>query len=181
MMNVVLRAASFAARKHRFQRRKDEDASPYINHPIEVARVIDEIGNVDDPEILAAALLHDTIEDTDTEPAELEAEFGPRVCRIVQEVTDDKSMKKAERKRRQIVHASELSNDAVIVKLADKIANVQDITDYPPVNWELERRVEYLDWAKSVVSNCPVANQALLLRFHEVLNNAYEQLSSGTT
>lgn len=114
-------------------------------------------------------------------PAELEAEFGPRVCRIVQEVTDDKSMEKAERKRRQIVHASELSNDAVIVKLADKIANVQDITDYPPVNWELERRVEYLDWAKSVVSNCPVANQALLLRFHEVLNNAYEQLSSGTT
>ena len=118
-MNFVLKAASFAARKHRFQKRKDADASPYINHPIEVARIVVESGGVNDPEIVAGALLHDTIEDTDTTAEELEAEFGVRVRRMVEEVTDDKDLKKDERKRLQVAHASELSSDATVVKLAD--------------------------------------------------------------
>ncbi|SVE44770.1 uncharacterized protein METZ01_LOCUS497624, partial [marine metagenome] len=99
---LILKAAHFSAQKHSTQRRKDENASPYINHPISVALAIAQIGGVDDPEILAAALLHDTLEDTETTPEELEDEFGKKVCEYVLDVTDDKTLPKDERKRRQI-------------------------------------------------------------------------------
>lgn len=165
----ILKAAHFAARKHRDQRRKDHASSPYINHPIAVALLLAETGQVKDPEIIAAALLHDTIEDTDTSPAELEAAFGPRVRGIVEEVTDDKSLRKVERKRRQIEHASGLSPAAALVKLGDKISNVTDVTDAPPAGWDLDRRREYLDWAGAVISNCPKVNPALENRFAQAL------------
>lgn len=137
-----------------------------------------EIGEVDDPEVIAAALLHDTIEDTDTSPEELEAMFGARVRGIVDEVTDDKSLKKVERKQRQIEHASQLSSAATLIKLADKISNVTDITNAPPAGWELNRRWEYLDWAAAVISNCPKVNQALEMRFAEALDEGRAKLGS---
>src|SRR3954468_11522034 len=99
---AILKALHFAAKKHRDQRRKDVEALPYINHPIEVAELLARIGNVDDPVTLQGAILHDTIEDTKTAPEELEEMFGPEVRRVVEEVTDDKSLPKAERKRLQI-------------------------------------------------------------------------------
>ena len=68
---LVLQALAFAADKHRDQRRKDAAASPYINHPIALANVLVREGEVTDPAVLAAALLHDTVEDTQTTPAEL--------------------------------------------------------------------------------------------------------------
>lgn len=134
-MNLLIRAAIFAANKHRDQRRKDTAASPYINHPLALADVLANEGGVDDVEVLCAALLHDTIEDTQTTPDELRREFGDRVANIVLEVTDDKSLPKAERKRLQIVHAGHASFEARLVKLADKICNLRDILASPPANW----------------------------------------------
>ena len=158
---LILKAADFAAYKHRNQRRKDEEKTPYINHPIAVAKIISEIGNIEDPEILAAALLHDTIEDTKTTPEELIENFGERVCHLVQEVTDDKTLPKLERKQRQIDHAKEISGDAALIKLGDKISNVTDITNTPPTDWDSNRRLEYFEWAEKVINNCPKVNEKL--------------------
>jgi len=166
---LVLRAIDFAARKHRDQRRKDEEASPYINHPISVSLVLAEIGGITDAEILSAAILHDTLEDTKTAPEELEATFGMRVRKLVEEVTDDKHLPKAKRKDLQIAHAAELSPDAVLIKLGDKISNVLDVTHSPPKDWNMERRREYLDWAEAVVRNCRKTNAALEQHFSHVL------------
>ena len=148
---IVLEALGFAAHKHRDQRRKDAAASPYINHPIALANALVREGGVSEPEVIAAALLHDTVEDTKTTPAELGAAFGERVRRIVEEVTDDKSLPKAERKRLQIEHAATLSREAKLVKLADKICNLRDMAEHPPASWDLARRREYFDWAKAVI------------------------------
>ena len=99
---LIVKAAQFAAEKHRNQRRKDVDASPYINHPLALASVLAVEGGVETPEVICAALLHDTIEDTDTTVEELTALFGDRITGIVLEVTDDKSLDKAERKEEQV-------------------------------------------------------------------------------
>ena len=176
--NLILKAAQFAAHKHRNQRRKDQDASPYINHPISVALIISEKGGVNDPEVLAAALLHDTLEDTETSPEELEAAFGEKIRKLVEDVTDDKSLPKAERKRRQIKHATELPPEAVLIKLGDKISNVLDVTNSPPADWGLERRKEYLDWAEEVINNCPNVNEALEQNFMNVLATGRKKLLS---
>ena len=166
---IILKAAHFAAQKHRDQRRKDEDSSPYINHPISVAKIISEIGNVEDPEVLAAALLHDTLEDTKTTPEELIDNFGERVCGLVQEVTDDKTLPKLERKQRQIDHAKEISEGAALIKLGDKISNVTDITNTPPTDWDSNRRLDYFEWAEKVINNCPRVNESLENHFAEVV------------
>ena len=173
---LILKAAHFAAQKHRDQRRKDKDTSPYINHPISVAKIISEIGNVEDPEVLAAALLHDTIEDTKTTPEELIDNFGERVCSLVQEVTDDKTLPKLERKQRQIDHAKEISGDAAIIKLGDKISNVTDITNTPPTDWDNERRLEYFEWAEEVINNCPKVNTSLEKYFKYSIQKGREKL-----
>ena len=132
----LLKAIEFASRKHSTQRRKDEDASPYINHPIGVTHLLADTGGITDLVTLMAAVLHDTIEDTKTTAEELEAQFGRTVRKVVEEVTDDKSLEKAVRKQRQVDHAPQLSSRAKAIKLADKIANVQDVTDTPPADWD---------------------------------------------
>ncbi len=174
--NIILKAAHFAAQKHRDQRRKDREASPYINHPLRVAMLLSEIGKVQDEEILAAALLHDTIEDTDTKPADLENLFGSRILKLVEAVTDDKSLPKDERKIRQIEHAAEISTDAALIKLGDKISNVIDVTDTPPKHWGVKRRREYFDWAEAVVNNLPKVNPALEDYFKRVVEAGREKL-----
>ena len=173
---LILKAAHFAAQKHRDQRRKDEDASPYINHPISVAKIISEIGNVEDPEVLAAALLHDTIEDTETTIDELIDNFGERVCSLVQEVTDDKTLPRLQRKQRQIDHAKEISEGAALIKLGDKISNVTDITNTPPTNWDSNRRLEYFEWAEKVINNCPKVNTSLEKYFKYSIQKGREKL-----
>jgi guanosine-3',5'-bis(diphosphate) 3'-pyrophosphohydrolase len=146
---LILRAATFAAERHRDQRRKGTDAAPYINHPLALANLLATCG-VDDPAVLAAALLHDTVEDTETTPEELAEAFGGEVAAIVVEVTDDKTLPKAERKRMQIGHAAHLSDQAKLVKLADKVCNLHDLSHSPP-DWPLDRKREYFDWAPAVV------------------------------
>jgi guanosine-3',5'-bis(diphosphate) 3'-pyrophosphohydrolase len=168
---LLLKALAFAARKHRDQRRKDAQASPYINHPIALADVLVNEAGVTDVEVLCAALLHDTIEDTETTPEELEREFGREIAEIVIELTDNKMLKKRTRKRMQIAHAASASLEAKLVKLADKICNLRDVTASPPASWDLERRREYFDWAKTVVDRLRGADPRLEAAF----DRAYAQ------
>lgn len=168
---AILGAASFAAEKHSAQRRKDPDASPYINHPLAVANVLVQQG-VTDVVSIQAALLHDTVEDTNTTREELLNAFGPEVTAVVLEVTDDKSLPFAERKRRQIEHAAELSERAKLVKLGDKICNARDVAFNPPVAWSLERRRAYIEWTRQVVDGCRGVNQGLERLFDEITHEA---------
>jgi len=161
---LFIRALEFASRKHSTQRRKDPAASPYINHPIALVSILAVEAGIRDPEVLCAALLHDTVEDTQTTPEELEQHFGAKIAGIVCEVTDDKNLEKQDRKRLQIEHAHALSPAAGLVKLADKTANLRDVAECPPPNWTLKRRQEYFAWAKAVVDqiqNVPPVLQAL--------------------
>lgn len=174
---AILTALHFAADKHRDQRRKDAGASPYINHPIEVAELLARVGGVRDLVVLQAAILHDTIEDTQTTPHELDAHFGERVRKVVEEVTDDTKLPKADRKRLQIEHAAHLSREAQLVKLADKIANVKSVTDAPPAKWPLSRRKEYLDWADAVVGGLRGCNPQLERLYDEMVAKGRQVLN----
>jgi guanosine-3',5'-bis(diphosphate) 3'-pyrophosphohydrolase len=174
---AILKALHFAADKHRDQRRKDVEASPYINHPIQVAELLARVGGVTDLVTLQSAILHDTIEDTNTKPEELEAAFGPEVRRVVEEVTDDKQLPKEERKQLQIEHASHLSERAKQIKIGDKISNVLGVTQAPPADWSLERRLEYLDWTEKVVEGCRGCNATLESFYDQVLAEGRQVLS----
>lgn len=167
MNNKLLAAIAFAAHKHRDQRRKDAAASPYINHPIALANVLANEGGIDDERVLIAAILHDTIEDTETTELELVREFGQEIAGIVLEVTDDKALSKAQRKRLQIKHAATISRRAKLVKLADKICNLRDVAGNPPADWSVERRQEYFDWAKAVIDGLRGVHPALEHIFDE--------------
>lgn len=151
-IGVLVKAVAFAADKHRTQRRKDADASPYINHPIALANVLANEGGITDVVVLSAAVLHDTIEDTNTTAEELTAIFGPKITATVLDVTDDKALDKHVRKQRQIEHAPHISREAKLVKLADKICNLRDILASPPADWSPERKQGYFDWAAKVVA-----------------------------
>jgi GTP diphosphokinase / guanosine-3',5'-bis(diphosphate) 3'-diphosphatase len=164
---ILIKAADFAAAKHRLGRRKDHEASPYINHPLALARVLKLEAGVDDVEVLAAAILHDTIEDTKTTREELALEFGEAIASLVAEVTDDKQLLKEERKNAQVEHAPHLSPQAKLVKLADKICNLRDIVHAPPRDWDDQRRREYFDWAKRVIDGVRGVHPRLEALFDE--------------
>lgn len=163
----LIKAADFAAFKHRGQRRKDAEASPYINHPLALARVLRIEAGIADVDVLVSAILHDTVEDTETSVEELEREFGKVVAGIVAEVTDDKRLPKPERKRLQVEHAPHISSQAKLVKLADKICNLRDVVDAPPAHWPLERRRAYFEWAKAVIDGLRGAHPGLERLFDE--------------
>lgn len=158
---LLLKALRFSADKHRNQRRKDVAQSPYINHPIEVVQLLWEVGGVRNIDILLAAILHDTIEDTEARPEEIRDAFGEAVMSYVMEVTDDKSLPKGERKRLQIETAPEKSLGAKLVKLADKSCNIRDLVTRPPEDWPPERRRDYLLWSERVVAGLRGTNAAL--------------------
>jgi guanosine-3',5'-bis(diphosphate) 3'-pyrophosphohydrolase len=158
---LLLKAFRFSADKHRNQRRKDGDKSPYINHPIEVVQLLWEVGGVRDANVLLAAILHDTVEDTDTRPEEISHWFGEEVLSLVMEVTDDKSLPKGERKRLQIEEAPHKSFGAKLIKLADKTCNVRNLVSMPPKGWSLERRQKYLLWGEKVVAGLRGTNPTL--------------------
>jgi guanosine-3',5'-bis(diphosphate) 3'-pyrophosphohydrolase len=160
-MNRLLLATKFAAQKHSTQRRKNKDATPYINHPIEVAEHLARVGGIQDEEILVAALLHDTIEDTDTSLKEIVRLFGERVASIVNECTDDKSLIQVERKRLQIVNAPNKSPEAKCVKIADKTCNLVSILEDPPMGWDIHRQQEYFKWADRVIQGLLGVNEQL--------------------
>ncbi len=147
-------ALDFAARKHAHQRRKSELEEPYINHLAEVTRLLADASHGADPTLVIAGLLHDTLEDTETTFDELLHEFGRDVAQLVTEVSDDKSLLKPERKRRQVIEAPNKSARARMIKLADKISNLRSIAGSPPKGWSLDRKLDYFEWAKQVADGC---------------------------
>jgi len=166
----IIDAIAFAADAHRDQRRKGADAAPYINHPIALLRILVVEAGIDDTDVLCAAALHDYLEDccggsgqpTVEEGRHVVKErFGDAVLAMVDAVTDDKSLDKAERKRLQIEHASHLSHSARLVKLADKTANLRDISLSPPGDWSGDRIREYFAWAAAVVDQMRGTNARL--------------------
>lgn len=166
-LSQLLEALAFAAHKHRSQRRKDPEKSPYINHPIALARTLVVEGGITDLKTLLAAILHDTVEDTDTTFEEIGAMFGKKVAEVVREVTDDTTLAKPDRKRLQIEHAPHISKRAALVKLADKTSNLRDVASSPPPDWPLARRRAYFDWAKAVVDRLPPVSKPLRAAFDE--------------
>lgn len=173
----VIDAIAFAAHAHRMQRRKDKDETPYINHPVALVQILAVEAGIDDAEVLCAAALHDYLEDCcgDDSPVTLDQgrrllheRFGPQVLAYVDAVTDDKSLPKAERKRQQIEHAAHAPRGAQLVKLADKIANLRDLTDFPPADWPAFRRREYFDWAALVIAQVRGVHPQLEALFDQV-------------
>ena len=178
-ISLIFKALSFVAGKHRDQRRKGEEAAPYINHLISVADILWELGQVRDISIIVAGILHDTLEDTDASVEELSREFGAHISSIVEEVTDDKSLPKDERKRLQVEHAGTASPEARQVKLADKISNVRDLCKSPPAGWSLQRQRTYIDWSEAVINQIRGSNALLEQHFNTIVQQAREQLTNN--
>lgn len=161
----MAKAIDFAARVHTPQRRKGEAQEPYVNHLAEVALLVAEATQGRDVDLVIAAYLHDAIEDQGVKYETLAAEFGRDVADLVREVSDDKSLPKAERKRLQVEHARAASPRARHLKLADKISNLNAILASPPADWSAQRKREYFDWAAEVVAGCRGVNPGLEARF----------------
>lgn len=163
----ILAAAQFAAGKHAQQKRKGAGGEPYINHLIEVAELIASNSETLDTELMMAAFLHDTVEDTGVTLTELVDCFGSNVSALVAEVTDDKSLPDKTRKRLQVETAPHKSERAQTLKLADKISNLRSILVSPPVGWSLERKRQYFEWAKAVVDGLTSPNPMLKSEFEK--------------
>src|SRR5256885_2273107 len=129
---LLVRAADYAARQHIAQRRKGETAEPYINHLTEVAALLAEATSGEDVILLAGGLLHDTLEDTGTTYEDLVQRFGPEVAALVAEVTDDKLLRKEERKRLQIEKTPGKSRRAKLPKLTAQTSNLRSLVQRPP-------------------------------------------------
>ena len=171
-VSLIMEAADFAARRHVGQRRKGAAAEPYVNHLLEVAALIAQATGGSDAALIAAALLHDTLEDTATEYEELDARFGSDIAALVAAVTDDKSLPKAERKRRQIESAPTATPRAKLLKIADKTSNVRALAVSPPSNWDVARVADYIDWAEKVVAGCRGLNATLERAFDAAVTDA---------
>ena len=162
---TVLKAANAAARWHVHQRRKGAAQEPYVNHLLEVASLVAEATHGKDPDLVIAALLHDAIEDCEVPYELIVREFGKDVAELVQEVTDDKTLAKADRKDAQVKGAPKKSNRAKIIKLADKTSNQRAITFSPAPDWSVKRRLEYIEWSKRVVEGLRGASPWLEKQF----------------
>ena len=161
----VMHAADYAARQHIAQRRKGERAEPYINHLTEVAALLAEATDGADPVLLMGGLLHDTLEDTDATYEDLVQRFGAEVAALVAEVTDDKSLRKEERKRLQVEKTAGKSRRAKLLKIADKTSNLHSLMASPPKGWTEERLRDYVVWAAEVVQSCRGLNAKLEAAF----------------
>lgn len=165
---TLTRATRFAAERHAAQRRKDPAATPYVNHLIEVTAMLAEVVGDSDPNLLVAAMLHDSVEDVQVTREEIAAEFGEDVAELVMLVTDDKTLPKAERKRLQVANAPHKPRRAQWLKMADKISNIRAVRDNPPTSWSVERCREYVVWARQVVGGFTEPHPVLLDRFAEI-------------
>ena len=169
-------AAVFAARKHGAQKRKGKSGTPYINHTLDVADILCRIGGIEDLTVLIAAVLHDTLEDTDTTQEEIGELFGEEVLSLVKEVSDDRSLPRRERKLLQIEHAPHLSPNAKLIKIADKISNVRDIIGETPEDWNDAMVAEYIRFARKVVDGARGVNRKLEDCFDKVSGMQLENL-----
>jgi guanosine-3',5'-bis(diphosphate) 3'-pyrophosphohydrolase len=172
--HAILAAAHFAAIKHAHQTRKGDHGEPYVNHLIEVAELVAGALDKPDPNLIAAALLHDTVEDVGVTFDELRDKFGADVASLVAEVTDDKSLPKQVRKQLQIENAPKKSVRAAMIKLADKTSNLRSILETPPRDWDYERKREYFEWARRVVDRLPAPNPILKAEFERTYSRFTE-------
>lgn len=152
-MDLVSKARDFARAKHAGQTRKGAAQEPYEAHLAEVATLVEGFGAA--PEVIAAAWLHDTVEDCDVPAAEIARLFGPEVAGIVAEVTDDKALDRLSRKRMQVVNAPKKTSGGALVKICDKISNIRAVADSPALDWSVARQAEYLEWSAEVVAGLP--------------------------
>jgi (p)ppGpp synthase/HD superfamily hydrolase len=173
----VMRAANLAAKWHTHQRRKGTAQEPYINHLLEVASLVTEATNGTEPNVTIAALLHDAIEDQNIGADTIASEFSQDVANIVLEVTDDKSLPKADRKRKQVESAPTKSREAKLIKLADKTSNLRAVANSPAPDWSVERRLEYVAWAKKVVAGVRGTSPWLEQQFDEAAEQAVHSTS----
>lgn len=174
----LLNAIHFSCDKHQDQRRKNSRHTPYINHPVRVAARLSDAG-VTDVDILISALLHDTVEDTDATNVEIGEIFGSRIAGIVEEVTDDKTLPKQERKLQQILHAPSSSPGAKLVKLADKLDNLSDLLYATPIGWPPSRVAEYFVWAEKVVQGLRGTNSTLESQLDMVFSNRQTAINTA--
>ena len=168
----VLRAADAAARWHVHQRRKGAAGEPYVNHLLEVATLVAEATDGNDPDLVIAALLHDSIEDQEVPRGIIANEFGEGVAKLIEEVTDDKSLDKQERKQLQVINTDKISTRAKILKLADKTSNLRAIAASPPPDWSVKRRLEYVEWARKVANGLAGVSEWLEREFTEAAKEA---------
>ena len=175
-IRLVSEAAEFAARRHTGQQRKGRGDEPYINHLAEVANLLSKATNGEDPELVAAGWLHDTLEDTETTCEELAQRFGFRVAGLVDECTDDMSLPKSERRQRQIEDAPDKSPGARLIKIADKISNIRARILPDPTADERADLADYTAWAEQVVAGCRGGNATLDAMFDEAVADARSTL-----
>jgi len=174
---LLFQALQYAAYKHRFQRRKGYESIPYINHPIKVSALLIECG-VTDQTTLLSAILHDTLEDTDTTADEIIELFGQEVCDIVVEMTDDMQLASDQRKMLQIEKANKLDARTKLIKIADKASNIEDIASFP-LDWPVQRKIAYLQWAVQVVAKCRGANALLDAHFDKMYSEGMKKLTAN--
>ncbi|MFZ9848658.1 MAG: HD domain-containing protein [Flavobacteriales bacterium] len=165
-LQLLFKALNYSAEQHKAQRRKGMESVPYINHPIKVTNIITQFIPDASDDLICAAILHDVVEDTDATIDDIKNKFGDAIASIVQEVTDDKSISKAESRRKQIENAPKLSYNAKIIRVCDKISNVRDICGENIPDWDYKTKIEYLNWAEQVVY--------ALDKFHEELQFAFK-------
>jgi (p)ppGpp synthase/HD superfamily hydrolase len=178
---LITRAWNFSAQRHATQKRKGEAQEPYVNHLAEVAELVAEATRGQDANLVAAAVLHDTVEDTPTTSAELRTLFNADIADLVVEVTDDKTLDKALRKQLQVEHAASKSRRAKILKLADKTSNLRALANSPPANWDLKRRREYLNWALQVAKGLRGVDPWLEAQFDLAAKRAEATLLQSAT
>ena len=169
-LELLLHASVFAAEKHKFQRRKGFLKIPYINHPLKVCKILIDV-HEEDKNILCAAILHDTLEDTETTETEIKELFGEKVLKIVMEVSDDMSLPSKIRKELQIKKAPSLSREAKLIKIADKASNIADLIAYP-IKWDKKRKIQYVEWSTKVFEKCRGQNAVLDALFEKTSNDA---------
>jgi (p)ppGpp synthase/HD superfamily hydrolase len=174
-MQDLTDAYDLAARRHCGQSRKGASQAPYVNHVIDVAARVARSSHGPDRVLILAAILHDTVEDTDTTPAEIAERFGPEVAALVMEVTDDMSRPKAARRRAQVLGAPGSSDRAKRLKLADKASNLTALAEDPP-DWPKARRADYVDWAVAVIAGYRGVDPRLEAEFDEAVARARARL-----
>jgi len=168
----VAQAFAFARERHNGQRRRDRSSSPFIVHPLEVKHLLLTTAGVTDPKTLAAALLHDLLEDTRTTGAEIEERFGSEVRSLVEALTDDPHLSREARHRRQEQGVLSLALPALLIKLADKTSNIRDLGADSPLGWSRERKLDYLAHAARVAGGCAGSSPALFREFARVHHSA---------
>ena len=173
---LITRALHFAAERHSNHRRKGQAQEPYVNHLAEVSELVADATEGKDVNLIAAALLHDTIEDTETSSDELVATFNNDIAQLLADVTDDKSLPKQDRKYLQVVNSRAQNMRVKLLKLADKTSNLRSLANSPPENWNTEQKQAYIDWAIKVAAGLKGVNPWLEGRFDEALRRAQQTL-----